>query len=320
MGQHSGFLGRGVVIACVGCFFKCASFIIRFFVNKPFMGCVHFPGQHVNASRRNRNNKPDNSMQSEPDRYFPFEGVSNFRDFGGYLTADGRRIKWRKLFRSGHLANLTPDDAQHFDGLDIGLIFDFRSQSETKVDANNLPKTRPPRVINLPINPGSASGFVEKINNSDLNHTHIAELMCSVNQEFVFHHAEAFRAMFKHLLEHDSRGALIHCAIGKDRTGFAVAMILAVLGVPKESIVKDYMLTGNYLNIDDEVLRIIEKYSWGGNAKNLRPVLEVKERYLRSAFNAIDENFSSFEHYLEEALKLGTVEREALKDRYLELV
>lgn len=257
-------------------------------------------------------------MLQVPKRHIPFSGTPNFRDFGGYETVDGRTVKWRRLFRSGHMADFSDDDIRQFEELGIGLIFDFRREVEVEVDANKLPAAKPPQVIHLPIDPGSLARSVTQANTSENTSDHFAKLMCEANKEFVLAQGARFKEMFAHLLDHDDSGSLVHCSIGKDRTGFAAAMTLSALGVPKETVMADYMLTGNYLNIDKQIKHIKKKYNWGGDEIALRPVLEVREGYLQSAFTTIEENFVSLEHYLEEVLGVGSAEKEELKGRYLE--
>lgn len=257
-------------------------------------------------------------MNTAPNRHLPFQGTPNFRDFGGYNTADGRTVKWRKLFRSGHLAELTPHDQSQFESLDIRLLFDFRREIEIESEPNVLPLQAPPRVVCLPINPGSSVGIFERAVSGDVEDVDMGEFMCVVNREFVLEQGGRFKEMFANLLAQSEGGALVHCAAGKDRTGFAAAMTLAALGVPKSTIVEDYMLTGNYYIVDKEIDGIRQKAGWVGDLNGLRPLLEVRESYLQSAFDAIAENFSSLDHYLEDVLGLGQSERAELQGRYLD--
>ena len=251
-------------------------------------------------------------------RHIALTGAPNFRDYGGYTATDGRTVKWRQLFRSGQLSALTRQDVAVFEGLDIQLVFDFRREQECERDPNILPDNNPPRVVGLPIVSGSALSFFEQIANGNLDSDSMTRFMCAINREFVLEQGAVFREMFRCLLQKNSGGSLVHCAAGKDRTGFAVAMLLSALGVPRNIILKDYLLTAERINIDYEIKRIKKKYQWDGEDSAIRPMLEVRELYLQSAFDAIDAEFSSVETYLQSVLGVGVRERELLQARYLE--
>ncbi len=251
-------------------------------------------------------------------RHIPFEGTPNFRDYGGYKTMDGRSIKWRQLFRSGQLSRLTAGDQDQFGRLDIRVVFDFRRDDEREKDPSLFPVSAIPETVALPINPGSAVGFLDNIAGGNMDSQTMAGFMCDINKEFVFDQADKYQQMFARLLNHDEGGSLVHCAAGKDRTGFAAAIILSALGVPRDTIFVDYMLTAEYLLVDKEIARVSKKYEWPGEPEVMRPMLEVRSDYLQSAFDIIDEQFPLVEDYLQEVLGLGQAERHWLQARYLE--
>jgi protein-tyrosine phosphatase len=111
---------------------------------------------------------------------------------------------------------------------------------------------------------------------------------------------------------------LVHCAAGKDRTGFAAAIILLALGVSRDVVMRDYMLTGQYFHPHSEIARLREKYQMQQmDSQSILPMLEVHEAYLARALLAIEQNFPSVGVYLEEALGVGTAEVAELRARYL---
>jgi protein-tyrosine phosphatase len=126
--------------------------------------------------------------------------------------------------------------------------------------------------------------------------------------------------MFQLLLAGDQQ-LLIHCASGKDRTGFGAALILDVLGVSEEAIVKDYLLTNRYLPIDEEIRRLSSEFTDHTGAavspEVLRPMLEVRPEYIRACFEEIRRRYESKDHFYESALSLDVAQVEKLKDRYL---
>lgn len=260
----------------------------------------------------------EDQLGAKKNRHIPFEGTPNFRDYGGYQAMDGRTVKWRQLFRSGQLSKLTDRDQEQFSGLDIRIVFDFRRDDERGKDPSLLPASRLPEIVPLPINPGSAVGFLDNIAGGNMDSQAMASNMCDINKEFVIDQADKYHQMFACLLNHDEGGSLVHCAAGKDRTGFAAAMILSALGVRRDTIFADYMLTADYLLVDKEIARVSKKYAWPGEPEVMRPMLEVRPDYLQSAFDIIDTQFPSVEDYLQDVLGVGQYERRWLQSRYLE--
>lgn len=243
--------------------------------------------------------------------------VSNFRDLGGYSGADGREVKWGCLYRSGQLSSLDDIAIRQFEQLDIRLVCDFRREEERRGDPTPLRSQSLARVIELEIDPGSHLGFFERIRRGDVDSATLRQFMCDINQELAAEHVATYRQMFMHLLALPEGAALVHCTAGKDRTGFAVAMLLAALGVSVDDIYRDYLLSQIYFDIDSELHRVSKKYSWGGPLDEMRPVLEVHHSYLQSAFDVIDNRFGGIERYLVEQLGIDASLQQRLRERFL---
>lgn len=270
------------------------------------------------ASKRHffhlRSLRGDSQVVAE--RCLAFDGTPNFRDYGGYLNQSGKRVRWGRFYRSGQLASLTENDINYFDGLNIDTVFDFRRIEEAERDVSLFPENKP-NVLGLPIDPGSTLSFFSNLESGNLAAEDMEGFMCTINGEFAIDHAPVYKKMFASLLEGDDKGTLVHCSAGKDRTGFAAAVILSALNVGRDVVMHDYLLTGEYFNIDREIDRIAKKYNWSGASDIIRPMLAVKESYLLAAFDAIDNNFSAMNIYLEEMLGVGEEERAFLQSRYL---
>lgn len=248
-----------------------------------------------------------------------FEGAGNFRDFGGYPTRSGRAVGWGHFYRSGNLSALSRVDVEHLARLGIELVCDLRREDEQVSDPSRLPSSgRRPRVLSLPITPGSqASALYGDAASLDGRDAMFA-FMVDINREFVHSQSERFAEMFAAILNDRPRSLLVHCAAGKDRTGFGVALILAALGVPEELILRDYLLTRQYFDPQRELPRVRAKYRVDHlDDHALLPMLSVDEAYLRAAFAAIDEGYGSMDAYLEGALGVGSAERRALAALYL---
>jgi protein-tyrosine phosphatase len=125
--------------------------------------------------------------------------------------------------------------------------------------------------------------------------------------------------MFREILEVPDARFLVHCAAGKDRTGFAAAIVLLALGVSREVVMQDYLLTRQFFLPDREIARLQKKYDMEHfDVDIIRPMLEVHEDYLAEAFAAIDREYPSIEDYLRDALQVGPDEVAELRRRYLD--
>lgn len=252
------------------------------------------------------------------ERRLGMQGTPNFRDFGGYRTADGRQVKWGFLFRSGQLSSLSDQDLELLASLELDLVCDFRRLEEQDSEPSRLPGERAPSIASLPIIPGSNSRFFEEADAQPEGPGAMFEFMSEINRDFVQGNADTYARMFSEILRRDNARFLVHCAAGKDRTGFAAAIILLALGVPRHVVMQDYMLTSRYFHPDRELGRLRLKYQLEHlDVQAIRPMLEVHEDYLEQALAMIEQNYESVEHYLEEALGVGPAELKELRARYL---
>ena len=263
---------------------------------------------------------------AEPQRRLEMYGTPNFRDFGGYHAANGKKVKWGYLFRSGQLSNLTDSDLSLLDSLQLDLICDFRREEEQSNAPNRLPATRSLRVLSVPIIPGSNAEFFDQLDSSNAETAPddgqsspqaMYEFMVEINRDFALGQSDAYAKMFAEILHIDDAKFLVHCAAGKDRTGFAAAVFLMALGVSREVVMQDYLMTARYFLPELEMQRIKQKYEMNLPDHAILPMLEVHEEYLSAALGAIDSRYPSFETYLEEELNIGSEELAELRGRYL---
>ena len=254
------------------------------------------------------------------ERQLSLQGTPNFRDLGGYLSGDGRRLKWGKLYRSGKLSGLSDLDQRYIKRLGVTLVCDFRQVVEQELEPSLLGEETSNLLASLPVTPGSSTNFIDNLHDGIIAVDDAAGFMEEMNRDFVANQLPQYAEMFQLLLAGDQQ-VLIHCASGKDRTGFGAALILDVLGVDEKSIVDDYLLTNAYLPIEKEVQRLSGEFTDKTGAAVpehvLRPLLEVRPEYLRACFEEIRKRYESREHFFETALSLDDSKIEQLKDRYL---
>lgn len=246
-------------------------------------------------------------MPNSPARHLALQGASNFRDLGGYPTTDGRTTRWRHIFRSNHLGQLTAADVEIVRALGVKSAFDFRGVEER---AAGVCVVNEIKVYSLPVEPSVVAALRAEIARGTLTAPIALEAMRDSYRNYVRHNTHSFRALFGHLLE-DRAPLVIHCTAGKDRTGFASALILHALGVAEDVIAEDYLLTNQHYKRDATAATDLPE-----DVRNA--IGNVENSYLAAAFEAILKDYGNLETYLRDGLKLGTPERTALKARYLQ--
>jgi len=256
---------------------------------------------------------PGEPVRIASERLIPLDGTHNFRDFGGYATRDGRSVRWGMLYRSDDLAELNEADVATFRKLGIRWLCDFRTGPERSADVDRLPPSGGPVVENLTITAANLGDLRERVlSGADEDY---AQLLREANREFVTNAADRFETLFDRLADPRNLPALIHCTAGKDRTGLAAALVLVSLGVPRETVYRDYLLTNHYAreHIERTLLLIRFASFFRTDPEQVRPLLDVRREYLEAAFTAIEAHYGSVERYLREALQVSDAERARLR-------
>jgi Protein tyrosine/serine phosphatase len=193
----------------------------------------------------------------EDTRKLPFTGAHNFRDLGGYKTSDGKTVKWGKVYRSDNLHSLTDEDLKYMERLNIKSVVDFRSDEERNEEPDRLTPDMTPILLPIKFEP---EGVTENLTR-DLTFGNLdsSNLLRDFNIILVKEFTEEYREFFRHIVDNGGEPFLLHCTAGKDRAGFGSAMILTVLGVPREKIIEDYLLTNTYVSdhVDRKLLETL---------------------------------------------------------------
>ena len=255
-------------------------------------------------------------------RKLPFTGAHNFRDLGGYKTKDGQTVKWGKIYRSDNLHSLTDEDLKYMKRLNIKSVVDFRSVEERENEPNKLNPDMTQVLLPIKFQPkelddDSIKNFIKDLTFGDLDSSN---LLRDFNIVIVEEFAEEYKNFFRHIIENNAEPLVFHCTAGKDRAGFASAMILTILGVPREKVIEDYLLTNTYVkdHVDDKMLEIELKTFFRADTDNLRKINLVEERYIQAAFDTIDNKWGGMDRYISEALNLNEEDILKLQDFYLE--
>lgn len=260
-------------------------------------------------------------QHSEFERRLNLEGAPNIRDLGGYATEDGGITRWGRLFRAGRLSSLTERDKQQLARFNLRVICDFRREDEYLSDVTDLGQRMAVEIHNLAISPGDHSRSLVHGDFNQVNGEQMFEWMVLINRELALKQTEKYRRMFELLLNIDDGGFLFHCSAGKDRTGFAAALILSALDVPRNTIMEDYLLTAQYYPPKGELEYLASKYTDSNSQRDFsvfQALMDTREEYLNAAFSAIEEHYDSITHYLADELGVGEEQRKRLKDRYVE--
>ncbi len=243
-------------------------------------------------------------------RVIALEGATNFRDVGGYEGLDGRRVRWRRLFRADGLHALTAADRRALEALGIEEALDMRYGPERAGEPARLPGSVASVHIGLPDKP--AASLLETL---DVGGVPSAEAAMAWMKEsyagYPDKYAPACRAILHRLAAEGAPPLLFHCTAGKDRTGFAAAIVLEALGVPRATIMEDYLLTNRHW---DRAGREPE----GLPREIYEPVFSAREEYLSASWATLDRDHGGLEGWLDSAVGFGAGERERLRATLLE--
>jgi protein-tyrosine phosphatase len=246
------------------------------------------------------------------ERRVPFEGAVNFRDLGGYPAHGGRRTKWRTIYRSDSLAELTERDFALWQSLDIRLICDFRMPAERLAAPTRLPPNDPSERLELPFLPDGVLGMFSALRRGTLDEAGIVAEVTRHYRLFAIDHLEPYRQVFTRLADPVARPAVFHCTSGKDRTGFGAAILLLAVGVPTETVFEDYLLTNDHRRDISHLLKL-------GIDETLMEVLTSARRdYLAAAIDAIHQRYDTVDRFLHDGLGLDEPRRSVLRDQLLE--
>ncbi len=261
---------------------------------------------------------------SDPDRppiderrIIPLQGGRNFRDLGGYLTSDGRRVKWGRLFRSGSMAGLTLADYDSLARLAIKTVCDLRSVQEIESEPN-----RWCQVANIGYwtrEYRASFGELRKVMTSGLATPEMARAaMIEGYRRLPFEQAPAHQELFSRLAAGEVP-LVFNCSAGKDRAGTAAALILRALGVPRETVVEDYVLTDRVVDLESIFMGTGHKSALIDQASGIvTAVLKSDPSYLHAALDAVEEKHGTVAAYVRDALGITEEASAAIRQNLLD--
>ena len=249
-----------------------------------------------------------------PSRQVALDGAVNVRDIGGYRSAHGLQVVRGRLFRGDTLSQLTSADVDRLDRLGLRTVIDFRTPGEVLLGGDDrLPWGV--EFASFPVSGGDLGAVYELIASGDherqrreLGGGRAASFMAEMNRGFVSdgRQREAFGAAMQLLCAPGRLPLLYHCSSGKDRAGWMTAIVLTALGVPRELVLRDYLLSNDYHRTGYQKLRFdLVKTGIVADPELLRPIVDQSATYLGAAFEEADRRYGSFGRFLTHGLEVS---------------
>ncbi|MEW9856953.1 tyrosine-protein phosphatase [Novosphingobium sp. M1R2S20] len=253
------------------------------------------------------------------DRVLALEGVHNFRDYGGYSTAGGGRLRRGVLWRSGQHHGASEADLERIGSLGLVAVFDLRSHRERASHPCRRPASFAARVVHAP---DPAEHSAPHIAAARVTRQRTAE---STREGLLQNYTKiAFRpelqAMMAQLITAVASGegpTLVNCMAGKDRTGLAVAMVQFAAGVHRDDVLEDYLLTNTAGDVEARIAAgaaTIRTMAGEIDEAALRVLMGVEAEYLETALLAIEAEYGSLDSYMSDALGAGPAVCAKLRD------
>lgn len=253
-------------------------------------------------------------------RLLRFDAIDNFRDYGDYATAAGRRVRPGRLLRSAHHARASDADLERVKALGIAAVVDLRRPGERRDQPSRRHQGFAAALIEGGLDDGAEAPHIAFLKTQDLTPDSGRRFMDMTYRRLPFDaaHLDVFARYFRALAQADG-AVLIHCAAGKDRTGFLAALTHHLLGVGRDDMVQDYLLTNTAVDLAGRapaIARQLEKMT-GRVASDAAVVafLGVEAAYLEAAFAEIEARHGSVDAYLEQALGVDGALRARIEAR-----
>lgn len=242
------------------------------------------------------------SVLDDPRRHLPLGGVRNARDLGGYRTRAGRSVRWGMVYRSGAIGEATPEDRTLLAARGLRSVCDLRSGPERVAAPDAWPQQAGITVWEQP-EQEAVGDSRELLANSLVSAERTREVMIEAYRRMPFIQTAAFGALFLGLAR-DPLPLLFHCSAGKDRSGGAAALLLLLLGVDRETVVADYLLSNHARDalcrdyVEDPRHAAAREHA----SRPWLPLLDADRRYLEAMLEAVFTRYDTVEQYFDAEL------------------
>ena len=257
------------------------------------------------------------------DRVLPFQGIHNFRDYGGYRGRNGARLKTGRLFRSGQHVDATQEDLNAVMALNLATVIDLRGDSERA----QFPCARPlgfAAEVLFAAGETAGAGHAPHIEAarevSTAAQAHAAMVLLYQSMPFRPKLIEVFQLYFAALGQGEGP-TLLHCLAGKDRTGLAAGLLHRLMGVHPDDVMADYLLTNVAGNIERRIAAgaATVRASFGQTMDDaaVRTLMSVHPEFLETAFSGIERVHGSVEAYARDVLDVSDGRLAQIESRLL---
>jgi protein-tyrosine phosphatase len=261
-----------------------------------------------------------------PGQSLGISSIPNLRDLGGYQTSDGATIAGGLVYRSNQLSGIPPEDMATLAALGLKNAYDLRTTTEREARPEELPPGVTYVVLDvLEDSPQAGPAQLERLMadpaaaNTALGGGQVEAGFQESYREFISLPSaqEGFRTLFLALGDEDQLPAVFHCTTGKDRTGWAAAAFLTLMGVPRNIVVEDYLRSNEYIipAYQEAIDAFVEA---GGEPDIPTAILGVKPEYLDAAFGEMEARYGSIENYFAQGLGIDAAAQDSLRALYLQ--
>ncbi len=251
---------------------------------------------------------------SDRKRHIELDGSVNLRDLGGYPVGPGRRTRWGRIYRSDSLAELSHRDEEKLASLRLSTVVDLRLPQERRSRPNRIPAQLGIRTVEIGFVPAGTLEMLRLVVLGEIDTAGVEHHVIGHYRRFPLDHLPEYRRMVRALAEPGALPALVHCTSGKDRTGFAAAVLLLIAGASREVVLEDYLLTNDHRR---DISHLFGPATPPAVADLLTAALPI---YLETSFAEIDRVFGSTDAYLAKGLGIDDAERARLVELMTEAV
>ena len=244
------------------------------------------------------------------ERHYPFEGCFNFRDIGGYPNQEGKRVKKGLYYRAGRQDRMTDEDLSRLSDLQISTQIDLRRPDEAREQGKGPLEAMGAKYINIAVIPEGGTDQLSRL----VGDTGISGKRYLGYLEFG---PTSWLKMFEIFADAGSLPVVLHCTAGKDRTGVSTAFLLSVLGVSRDWIEADYLLTNLDTDRQADFIESTVGYPEGVDRESMVAAAGVPEDAMKDFLDGVEAKWGSAVGYLQE-IGVTQEQMDAVRHNFLE--
>jgi protein-tyrosine phosphatase len=246
------------------------------------------------------------------ERVIHLKGTTNTRDIGGYQTSGPGTLRWGQIIRSDNLSRLTASDFQKLEEIGLKTVIDLRTQKEHDQSPTVWMGDNPPRFFHFPVGDANNNWFTAQrkmMKRNRFTQEQSLEHMVEGYRMIAEEGTSSYQKLMELVLDESNWPVLIHCNAGKDRSGVGIALILETLGVDRETIMEEYLLTNEISRIEEKAVLLSKesknfsrgnRFSKGVSASAWLPIVGVRAEMLEAFYASVDEKYGSMDAFLTE--------------------